>query len=216
MYFKEKEDTNIDSEFKNNKKFSFNFKKLNLKTILIIGGIIALLLIMIIIFISLSGNSSSNYRIELSGSDSIIMNLGDDYLEPGYKAYDKNDNDVTDLVEVTNNVDTSKIGEYEVLYSIGSINKVRYVTVAKSIDDTLIYLNGKVNMYLEVGEKYTEPGYEAYDSTGENLTSKVKVTGSVNTNKVGTYELTYSVVNSRNVTVTKKRTITVVEKGQKP
>ena len=71
-------------------------------------------------------------------------------------------------------------------------------------------------MYLEVGEKYTEPGYQVYDSIEQNLTEKVKVTGSVDTSKVGTYQITYSVINSRNETITVKRTVIVVEKGKKP
>ena len=54
-----------------------------------------------------------------------------------------------------------------------------------------------------------------FDSVDQNLTEKVKVTGTVNTSKVGTYQIIYSVVNSRNVTITEKRTIVVVEKGQK-
>ena len=71
-------------------------------------------------------------------------------------------------------------------------------------------------MYLEVGEKYVEPGYQVYDNIDQNLNDKVVVTGKVDTSKTGVYEITYSVVNSRNITTTVKRTITVVEKGQKP
>ena len=71
------------------------------------------------------------------------------------------------------------------MYSIGKVNKVRYVTVTEG--DTYIYLKGRVNMYLEKGEKYTEPGYQVFDSVDQNLTEKVKVSGTVNTSKVGTY-----------------------------
>lgn len=213
MYFKEKENTNIDSEFENKK--GFNFKKFNLKTILLIGGIIALLIVMILVFILTSGNSNK-YTLELIGGERIIINLGDEFLEPGYKAYDKYNTDVSDLVIVTNNVDSSTLGEYEILYSIGHVDRVRYVTVAKTIEDIYLYLKGDINMYLELGEKYQEPGYQAQDSNGDDLTGKVKKSGNVNVNKVGTYQITYSVVNSKNVMATKKRTVTVVEKGGKP
>ena len=50
----------------------------------------------------------------------------------------------------------------------------------------------------------------------KDLFDKVKVTGKVDTSKVGTYQITYSVVNSRNVTTKTTRTIIVVEKGKKP
>ena len=71
-------------------------------------------------------------------------------------------------------------------------------------------------MYLEIGEKYNEPGYQVFTSTGENLNNKVIVTGKVDTSKLGVYEITYSVVNSSNITTIVKRTVIVVEKGKKP
>lgn len=217
MYFNDKkEDTNIDSEFKDNKKISFDFSKINLKKLLLAVGIIAVIVVIILVIVSLTGNKD-DYVIVLSGDERVTVGLNKTYNEPGYKAYDKNKNDVSNQVEVTNNIDTSKKGEYEVLYSIGKINKVRYVTVTEISEETFIYLKGDVNaLYLEVGEKYNEPGYEVFDNIDKDLKGKVKITGNVDTSKVGTYRLTYSVVNSRNVTTTTTRTVIVVEKGKKP
>lgn len=202
MYFKEKEDTNIDDEFESG-------KKINLKLILLIAGGIILLGIIIFV-IAVLVNNSSKYTLELLGDKKITITKDSDYVEPGYTAHDKKNNDVTNQVEVTSNVDTSIPGDYEILYSIDDISKVRYITVIEG--GTYIRLNGNVNMYLEVGQEYKEPGYEVYDNIDQNLTEKVKVSGSVDTSKAGTYQITYSVVNSRNVTVTKKRTIVVTEK----
>ena len=216
MYFNDKkEDTNIDSEFKDNKKISFDFSKINLKKLLLAVGIIAVIVIIIIVIVSLSGKKE-DYVIILSGGDKITIGLNKEYIEPGYKAYNEKKKDVSEQVKIKNNVDTSKKGDYEVLYSIGNVNKVRYVTVAEIADETFIRLKGNVNaMYLVVGDKYVEPGYEVYDNIDEDLTSKVKVTGKVDTSKPGTYRLTYSVVNSRNVTTTVTRTVIVLEKGNK-
>lgn len=213
MYFKEKGDTNIDSEFEKNKKFSlnFNFKNIKPKTMLFIGGGIILLLLAIFLIISLTGNSNK-YTIELVGSERITINLGDEYVEPGYSAYDEYNNDSTSQVKVTNNVNVNQEGQYEVRYSIGNTDKVRYVTVTKVLEKTFIHLTGGNYIYLKVGEKYVEPGYTVYDGVDQNLTEKVKVTGKVNTSKVGTYQITYSVVNSRNITTTVKRTVAVVAK----
>ena len=217
MYFNDKkEDTNIDSEFKDNKKISFDFSKINFKKLLLAVGIIAVIVVIILVIVSLTGNKD-DYVIVLSGDERVTIGLNKTYNEPGYKAYDKNKNDVSNQVKVTNNIDTSKKGEYEVLYSIGKINKVRYVTVAEISEETFIYLKGDINaLYLEVGEKYNEPGYEVFDNIDKDLKGKVKITGNVDTSKVGTYRLTYSVVNSRNVTTTTTRTVIVVEKGKKP
>lgn len=210
MYFKEKEDTNIDKEFENNKKNSFSLK--NIKPIyLIIGGVVIFTIIIVIVLISIFSNK---YTIELIGEEKITITKDSDYVEQGFVAYDKKQNDVTNQVEVTSNLDTTSPGNYEILYSIDGVTKVRYITVTEG--DTYIYLKGKLNMYLEVGEKYNEPGYQVYDSLDQDLTEKVKITGTVNTSKVGTYQIYYSVVNSRNITVTEKRTVVVVEKGKKP
>lgn len=213
MYFKEKENTNIDSEFESNKKFSL--KNLNLKTILFIVSSIVLLIVIILIFISFI-NNSSKYNLELIGADKITLTVGDDYIEPGYKAYDKNDKDYTSSVEITSTVNTSKAGEYEIIYTIGKTKKIRYVIVKEKVDATYIRLKGDVNMYLEIGEKYNEPGYEAYDSIDQGLTNKVKVSGKVNTSRVGVYQLIYTVINSRDVVTTATRNVIVVEKGQRP
>lgn len=213
MYFKEKEDTNIDKEFEKEKKINLDFKKL--KPILLITGGIILIAIIIFVIIALL-NNSDKYTLELLGEENITINLGENYVEPGYKAYDKKDNDVTAEVKVLNEIDTSKIGKYEILYTIGNVNKVRYITVIEALEETYIYLKGTANMYLEIGEKYKEPGYQVYDSIDQDLTEKVKVSGTVNSNKIGTYQITYSVVNSRNITTTVKRTVIVVEKGKKP
>ena len=102
------------------------------------------------------------------------------------------------------------------MYSINRITKIRYVIVSENYSKARIHLKGNLEMYLEVGEKYKEPGYEVYDSIDKNLSSSVVVTGNIDTSKVGTYLLTYTIVNSRNVTTTVTRTVYVVEKGKKP
>jgi len=211
MYFKEKEDTNIDSEFESNKKFSFNFDFNNLKSkpmLFIIGGILLLLIITIIIIVIVT-SSSEKYTLELLGSDKVTMILGDDYIEAGYKAFDKKNNDVSSEVKVKSNIDFSKAGDYEILYSIGDIQEIRHVSVIEGNKETYIYLLGSREIYLKVGEKYTEPGYNVYDSIDTDLESKVKVSGTVDTSKKGTYKITYSVTNSRNVTTIVKRIVVV-------
>ena len=95
-------------------------------------------------------------------------------------------------------------------------NKVRNIKVVDKVDRTYIRLLGEVTMYLEIGEKYKEPGYEAYDSIDGDLTKKVTVSGKVNSSKKGVYKIKYTVVNSRNITTTEERNVIVVERGQKP
>lgn len=68
-------------------------------------------------------------NIELIGSEEITLNVGDTYKELGYKATDSNGKDVSSEVNIQNNVDTSKKGEYMVIYSIGKSMVIRNVIV---------------------------------------------------------------------------------------
>ena len=111
-------------------------------------------------------------------------------------------------MKITSNLDTTKEGNYEIVYTVKGKTKIRYITVVKNAE-TYIYLLGEQSMRIKLGEKYVEPGYGVFDSVDTNLKDKVTVSGSVNTSKKGIYQLTYSVTNSRNVTVTKIRTIVV-------
>ncbi|PYZ92724.1 hypothetical protein CR194_13800 [Salipaludibacillus keqinensis] len=55
---------------------------------------------------------------ELNEEPTIYLNVGDEFEVPSVTAEDNVDGDVTDEVEVTNNVDTSISGTYEVRYTV--------------------------------------------------------------------------------------------------
>ena len=207
MYFNEnKSNTNIDDDFKQNK---FNFNKWKIP-ILILSIIIFLIIILFFLFNNKKGN---NYLI-LNGDETITLYQGLNYIEPGYTAYNSNNVDLTNEVIINSTLNTNKIGEYKITYTIGDITKTRTITVIeKPKEYTYIYLktvNNDINIYLNIGEKYIEPGYQVFSSTGIDLTNQVKITGNVDTSKKGTYKLIYSVVDSNNVTISAERTIIVM------
>lgn len=70
-------------------------------------------------------------------------------------------------------------------------------------------LNGKTYITITNGEKYIEPGFLAFDDKDGNITKFVEVKNDINTQKNGTYEITYSVKNSSNKKVIKKRIVSV-------
>lgn len=61
---------------------------------------------------------------------------------------------------------------------------------------------------INVGETFTDPGYIATEGE-EDITSKVKITGTVDTSKGGFYTLTYSVSNKDNFAVEASRLVMV-------
>lgn len=84
-----------------------------------------------------------------------------------------------------------------------------------SIEIPKITLNGKNIITIYQGQTYKEPGYKATDPKDGNLTDKVKIKGQVLTNKIGTYELIYTVTNSKGETAKAHRFIKVT-KNQTP
>ena len=206
MYFNDnKENTNIDNEF--NPKKGFDFSKY--KKLLIIAGIVILFIIIILIIIAL-GKGKKSYFITLNGDENITIYEGATYNEPGYSAFDNKKNNLNNEVKVKSNLDTESIGTYKIIYSLHSKSVTRTVNVIEKPEiTTMIYLNGDKNMTLKVGETFNDPGYKAIDAIDGDLTDKVTKTGEINSTEKGMYKIVYSVVNSKGVTISETRTVTV-------
>lgn len=56
--------------------------------------------------------------ITLKGEQSITLYVGGQYEEHGYSASDNCDGDISSLVQVSSNVDTSSVGDYTVTYKV--------------------------------------------------------------------------------------------------
>lgn len=88
--------------------------------------------------------------------------------------------------------------------------------VLKSTTDhtgPVITLNGSSEITINKGDTYKEPGVKkVVDNTDGKIDVKeVEITGKVNTSKVGTYTITYSVMDSFKNETVKKRTVKVVQ-----
>lgn len=57
-------------------------------------------------------------ELTLEGDEIIGLYVGEDYEEPGFKAEDEHEGDLTDAVEITGEVDTSTIGVYTLKYHV--------------------------------------------------------------------------------------------------
>lgn len=56
--------------------------------------------------------------ITLYGNSKMYIEQGLRYQEPGYHASDNNDGDITKQVKIESNIDTKKLGDYEVSYTV--------------------------------------------------------------------------------------------------
>ncbi len=171
-----------------------------------------------------SGNTSSIDRtiiykdviapsIILTDSAEIQFTIGKDFTEPGFSATDDVDGDLNNKVVVTGTVDGHKAGTYTLTYTVSDSSEntaevTRTVTVGDFSAPTLT-LNGKTSSYIKIGTAYSEAGFSASDNVDGNITSKVKVSGSVDTNKMGRYTLTYTVSDIAGNTTTATRSVFV-------
>lgn len=57
-------------------------------------------------------------RLMMEGEESITLTVGDSYKEPGYRAEDNCDGDLTEKVQISGSVDTRHTGTYTLTYSV--------------------------------------------------------------------------------------------------
>ncbi len=202
MYFKDNNyEGNLDNLFKKN--------KFNLKYVLI-SVILFLLVGVIIILFNDKKVEENEYYLVLNGNEDIIIEQYSSYNELGFMAYDSKGNDYNSQVQVIGEVNADIAGEYTITYTFGDIVKTRTIlVVADDSQITYLVLKGTKVMYLNVGEVYKEPGYLVVDNMEADLTSKVKVVGSVNINAVGSYKIEYSVTNKSGKEFKAERTVII-------
>lgn len=90
------------------------------------------------------------------------------------------------------------IGIITVIFLIVGGMVVIFHPKSMSHNDLRIMLNGDTIMNID--EVYEEPGYQAIDAIDGDITSQVKVDENINYHVAGTYEIVYSVTNSKGET----------------
>ena len=181
-----------------NKIYEFFLKNKILSIIIVI-----FLVIILSLTFYLNSKPSNNTVIKednltLFGASLIELQKGEEYIEPGYYAISKLDINETEKVLVSGTVDTKTPGTYIITY--------KYNTSLFALE-----LKGDKVIEITKNSSYQEPGYIAYDKSGNDISKQVVITGSVNPNVVGTYKITYKIT-SENQTLEKTRTVKVVDK----
>ena len=180
--------------------------------ILLIGGTIG----GIFIYQKVNG-VSSKLVMKLVGKSPVTVEVGKEYKEDGSTAkYEKSD--LTKDIKVTGKVDTTKLGNYLVKYTVKYKKVKKSITrKVKVVDKTAPELNlSGEDVSIIVGNDYKDPGYEAKDNYDGNLTDKVKTTNNINKDQVGDYEVKYEVEDSSKNKTTKSRKVKVIEKPKNP
>lgn len=201
--------------------------KVKINSSMIIVGSISLIVLIVVLATVFGMRDNVSYTIELNGDSSVVVYKDGNYNDPGAKAYDNKENDLTNNIEVNNNVNIKKTGRYEIIYSLGDISIKRVVRVIerpisgsgnsstsgtdKKNGETTITLKGNETIYIELNGNYKEEGFIAVDTVDGNIKKKVKVTHNVDNKNPGIYQVVYTVKNSSGVTTSVVRNIVVMK-----
>ncbi len=158
---------------------------------------------------------SNNYVVfKLNGEEKVDINYGSSYTD-SYVTL-KIGKEESKNIKINSNYNENKVGSYVISYTafISNDYKQRLYRKVNVIDNEKpdIKLNGDLNLEIDYGSKYNEPGYTATDNYDGNITNKVKVKNTINNKKPGVYKITYKVKDSSNNVNTKERMVTVKEK----
>ena len=157
--------------------------------------------------------------------EDLIFKVGDEINPLEYvKATDKEDGDITSNIKIIENtVDTTKAGEYKVVYEVqdsdgNKVTKEIKVTVNPrlSIINSIPTIKAE-DVLLKVGDKFDAMSeVSASDKEDGDITSKIKVIeNTVDTTKVGEYKVVYKVTDSQGASVSKTIKV-VVRSNEKP
>ncbi|WP_157454389.1 DUF5011 domain-containing protein [Carnobacterium maltaromaticum] len=144
------------------------------------------------------------------------------YAEEGVIEFYTRPQDKLRLSVDSSNIDFSKensmaLVPFTYVTEFGKTMTVTLEVLIKQPNYPIIEFNTNQDMTINVGTPFNLYDFKAYqDSAANLLTNRVSISGSVNTSKVGTYELTYSVVNKYKLKTTLIRTINVVDPNGSP
>lgn len=147
--------------------------------------------------------------ITLNGNTNVLICPNSEYQEEGYKAIDNYDGDITEKIKITKK---DNIITYFVKDSSNNEAKVTRKIIKEDKTSPSINLKGNKAITLYLGNTWKDPGYTANDNCDNDITNKVAISGSVNTNKLGTYKITYTVKDSSQNQTTVQRTVKVISK----
>lgn len=141
--------------------------------------------------------SSETSIIKIIGPKNLYVDVGSKYEEYGANVNINGKDLSNNIIIDSSNVNTSKIGEYTVKYSVYINNVNEYVyrnVIVIDNEKPNIILKGEEKVNVLLNGSYYEDGYIVTDNYDKEV--EVNINGNVNTKKEGTYILTYKATDS--------------------
>lgn len=161
-------------------------------------------------------NGEEKYLIlDLIGDSKVTLKYKEEYTDPGAKSSYKEEN-LTDQIKVETNIDFEHIGTYKYTYDIKykkQEKKIERIVEIVDLENPTIKLNGSNTINIIEGNTFKDPGATAEDNYDGDLTDKIEVDStSLDTKKIGSYKVTYTVSDSSGNKSSVERVINVQKK----
>jgi hypothetical protein len=150
------------------------------------------------------------------GNETMNTEINKVFVDPGISATDNVEGNISSRYQRIGTVNTSVVGpnylKYIVKDQYGNVSDTLYRTVFVILNQSgpTITLNGPSQQYVEVFNKYSEFGVVARDNQNNIIpNNNVIVSGSVDTTRLGGYNLNYTVLDAFGFSATVNRLVTV-------
>ena len=183
-----------------------NMRKLNKKKVMLF------ILIVFLFFFIISRLFSKDIKMKLNGASSVDIEYGSTYADQ-YATATYGKKDISSSINVSGNVDTSKVGSYKITYTATHKKKTKSITRTVNIKDTVsptLTLVGDAEINIAQNSTYQELGCTAQDNYDGDLTTKIVIENQVDTATKGTYIVKYTVTDSSGNSANISRTVNVV------
>ncbi|MFZ4797168.1 MAG: immunoglobulin-like domain-containing protein [Bacteroidia bacterium] len=155
--------------------------------------------------------------ITIIGANPFSVKKDSVYTDLGATAMDDKEGNITSKIVKSGTVNTAVAGAYIISYSVRDLagnmdSVVRTVNVlAPDVVKPVITITGKIQDTLMQGKTYVDAGATATDNIDGNITNKITKVSTLDSSKLGTYTITYSVSDLAGNTESAVRTIVVIK-----
>lgn len=142
-------------------------------------SVICFVFLLIVPIFVLVFSLTKNIKFEINGEQVLSIELGSTYEELGTSAYTCtmfNCKDISDIVSIAGEVDTTKVGNYIIKYIIDDSNYIERTVRVVEYEPPVISLNGESKVRICPNREYVEEGYVAEDNYDKDLTDQVERT----------------------------------------
>ncbi|MBP3238357.1 MAG: polysaccharide deacetylase family protein [Lachnospiraceae bacterium] len=152
-------------------------------------------------------------EITLEGDTLLKLAPGEEFKEPGFKASDDCDGDITDIVIVSEKPakdGNGKVISYIVSDSYDNMAAAERLILDKDVTPPVITLAGDELVKINAGTAYTEQGATASDDIDGDISGNIVISGKVDIYRAGDYTITYKVSDAEGNVATAVRQVNVV------